>query len=180
MQAKEKKSIDLRVILAADKLAKKLHEGQLRKNNGEPYANHPERVAELVAQYKTSHRLEDLLAAAMLHDTIEDTDYSKEEIEEKFNKLVASLVEELTSDEKELKKKGKANYLTEKMLKMSNWGLTIKLADRLDNVSDLNDCPKEFAERYTKETKQILDVLEEKRELTNAHKELIKAIREKI
>jgi (p)ppGpp synthase/HD superfamily hydrolase len=64
--------------------------------------------------------------------------------------------------------------------KISNWALTIKLADRLDNVSDLKDADKEFAEKYKKETQEILINLEKNRELSETHKIIINEIKEKL
>ena len=79
--------------------------------------------------------------------------------------------------------RNKDKYLAEKMSnesKMSSWGLTIKLADRLDNVSDLKNATKEFRNRYTKETHYILEELKKNRKLSNTHKKLIKQIEDKL
>jgi len=101
------------------------------------------------------------MTAALLHDTVEDCeDVSLQEIAEKFGYYVAALVDELTSDEKEIKKLGKTEYLKNKMAKMSSYGLVIKLSDRLDNVKDLNTTSETFQKKYTKETLEILDHLE--------------------
>ena len=86
--------------------ASKAHSGQTRSDNT-PYIAHPERVAASVQRFKKSHNLDALMSAAYLHDTIEDTDTTKEDLEKMFGVLVASLVQELTSDKEEIDKIGK-------------------------------------------------------------------------
>lgn len=97
-----------------------------------------------------------------------------------FGDLVASLVKELSSDKEEQNKKGKIAYLTDKMLNMSSWALTIKLADRLDNVSDLENISEKFKNKYSKETKNILKKLEEKRKLSSTQTKFISIIKQKL
>lgn len=163
----------------AHEYAKKAHEGQTRKSGG-PYVRHPERVADIVRKYKKSHKLKELVSAAFLHDTIEDTNTTAEDLKKMFGALVASLVQELTSDKVKQKEIGKTKYLTQKMLNMSSWGLVIKLSDRLDNVSDLKTADEKFAKKYKKETESILKELKSKRKLSNTQKKLINAIEEKL
>lgn len=145
-------------VSMAREMAEMKHSGQVRKFSGEDYAEHPKRVAQTVLKYKNSKELDKLVIAALLHDTVEDTDTSIEEIKSIFGDLVASLVEELTSD-KNLKVIDKADYLSRKMVNMTSWGLVIKLADRLDNVSDLRHVNKNFRQKYIKETRIILSNL---------------------
>lgn len=166
-------------LMKAKKYAKTQHEGQTRKTGG-PYFKHPQRVAQLVKKYKSSHKLKNLMAAAFLHDTIEDTDTTEQDLKKMFGALTASLVQELTSDKESIKEKGKEKYLSDKMINMSNWGLVIKLADRLDNVSDLNTSSKEFRKRYKRQTEEILSKLKKQRKLTNTQKRLIKEIEKKL
>ncbi|MEI6118803.1 MAG: hypothetical protein WCP92_06360 [bacterium] len=70
------------------------------------------------------------------------------------------MVEELTSDPKEIAKIGKTTYLKKKMEKMTSYALVIKLADRRHNVKDMSETTKEFQKKYTQETNDILDYLE--------------------
>jgi (p)ppGpp synthase/HD superfamily hydrolase len=63
---------------------------------------------------------------------------------------------------------------------MSSWGLVIKLADRLDNVSDLKDASEKFREKYSKETKYILNQLEKNRELTKTQNKIMREIKKKL
>jgi (p)ppGpp synthase/HD superfamily hydrolase len=77
------------------------------------------------------------MVAALLHDTLEDTETDFSEISSTFGDAVANLVRELTSDKDKIKQMGKNKYLIDKMLKMSDDTFTIKLCDRLSNISDL-------------------------------------------
>jgi len=170
------------MISEAEAFATKKHEGQMRKFEPQPYIVHPKRVAEIVRKFKQSHKINELIAAALLHDTLEDTDTNEQELERLFGKLIASLVKQLGSDKEKIKEKGKKEYLAEKMSdpeQMDSWALVIKLADRLDNVSDLDYAKPEFAKRYKEETNYILDAIEKKRKLSETQKKLIKAIRRK-
>ena len=160
--------------------ATKAHDGQTR-SDGSPYIKHPERVAQSVEKFKRSHNLDALISAAYLHDTIEDTNTTHEDLERMFGGLVASLVQELTSDKEEIKKIGKTQYLANKMAKMSSYALVIKLADRLDNVQDIKTAKsKKWQERYRAETEQVLDYIEKNRALSRTHLKIIDLIREKI
>lgn len=167
------------MIAEAKKFAIEKHKGQKRKFSDERYVEHPIRVAKTVLGSKDSHELDTLVAAAFLHDVVEDTKTKVEEIRSIFGDKVASLVSELTSKDG-IRKEEKAEYLSEKMLKMSSWALVIKLADRLDNVSGIEDTNIDFKERYSKETREILSKLESERTLSDTHKKLIEQIKLKI
>lgn len=165
---------------AALHFAKKAHQGQFR-SDGSPYVKHPERVADFVRKFKKSKNLDSLISAAFLHDTIEDTDTTHEDLEKMFGGLVASLVKELTSDKDKIKEVGKTDYLAQKMAKMSSWALVIKLADRLDNVQDIATAKTpEWRRKYRSETEAVLDRLAKDRELSGTHKKIIAAIRAKL
>lgn len=165
----------------AMKFAKEAHAGQRRKFADVPYVAHPANVAALVAKFKPgSKNLNVLLAAASLHDTVEDTETTIEQIRSKFGNFVAALVQELTSDKDKIDKLGKAEYLLQKMVSMSDYGLVLKLADRLSNTSDLPVATEKFREKYRTETKHILDGLERDRQLTPTQKKLVAAIKTKI
>lgn len=162
------------------KYASEKHFGQTR-SSGEKYIQHPIRVAKSIIKYKQSHNIDALVKAALLHDTIEDTDTTHEDLEKLYGGLVASLVKQLTSDKDEISKIGKTEYLTKKMKEMSNYALAIKLADRLDNVSDIATAKTpQWRKNYKKETEKILNTLEKERNLTNTHKKIIKDIKNKL
>jgi len=164
----------------AKEYAEKAHEGQYRKFAGEKYVEHPKRVAEIVKRFKKSHKIDALVNAALLHDTVEDTNTTIEDLKKMFGGLVASLVNELTSNKEKIKQVGKTPYLSDKMKNMSSWGLVIKLADRLDNVSDLKNASPEFANKYSKETWKIINNLEKTRRLSKTQKNIVKAIKDKL
>jgi len=160
--------------------ATKAHAGQTR-SGGDPYISHPVRVANHIKQFKQSHNLDALISAAYLHDTIEDTDTTQEILHDLFGGLVASLVKELTSDPEEIKKVGKAQYLSHKMAAMSSYALVIKLADRLDNVKDITTArTPQWRAKYAAETNQILNYIEKTRALSGTHNKLIELIRAKL
>lgn len=155
------------------------HEGQFRKFTGEEYAWHPVGVAKIVRNLKKSKNKEKICIAALLHDTVEDTDVTHDDIRNEFGEMVSSIVFELTSDGEQIKILGKADYLLNKMLRMTSYALVIKLADRLHNCSDLATGTEKFRNKYVKETRYILNGLS-KRYLSETHLELITLINGKI
>lgn len=160
--------------------ALKKHKWQYRKGSNIPYYWHPINVAKNIEENKKSKNLELLMTAAILHDTVEDCKWvTINEIAKKFWYMVASLVDELTSDEKEIARIGKIEYLKNKMAKLSSYGLVIKLSDRLDNVRGLHMTTTAFQKKYTKETKEILEYLESWiRKITQTHQKLIEKIKD--
>lgn len=124
------------LIYKAIKFAEEKHKGQVRKKSGIDYVSHPIVTSYILSNFKKSKNLGDLIAAAILHDTLEDTDTNFLEIAEEFSPLVASLVLELTSPEEEIKKLGKNEYLKKKIIGISSYGLVLKLCDRLANIMD--------------------------------------------
>ncbi len=137
--------------------AKDMHEGQ-KRITGEDYINHPLKVALILT---TINADKDTICAALLHDVIEDTDITKEEIEEKFGKTIAKLVDGVTKINN-LKISTENDYLTSYYKKiivgMSEdvRVIIIKLADRLHNMRTLYAIPKESQKRKAKETLEIL------------------------
>ena len=160
--------------------ATQAHAGQTRAG-GAPYISHPISVADSIKQYTKSHNLDALISAALLHDTVEDTDTTHEALHDLFGGLVASLVQELTSDKEKIQQMGKADYLAQKMAAMSSYALVIKLADRLDNVQDIATAKTpEWRAKYRAETEKILDYIEKHRALSGTHQKLIELIRNKL
>jgi (p)ppGpp synthase/HD superfamily hydrolase len=160
------------LLLKAVQFAGEKHKGQVRRGSGLPYVLHPASVAFILAENKSSKVLDELLAACMLHDTLEDTDTSFEELSTEFTPLVASLVLELTSDPREVETLGKNPYLIKKMLGMSNYALVIKLADRFSNILD------KPSDTYKTDTLVMLRQLEEGRKLTASQLRLVAKIQE--
>ena len=165
--------------------AKELHKDQVRKFINKPYFDaHVQKVNGTAKQYTTD---EDLLCAALLHDTIEDCFKDKCEgysvIKEKFGKRVADLVLELTSDEGEMKHRyggSKKDYLIYKMIHMSDDALIIKLCDRLQNISDAFTASEKFRNNYFNETSAIVDAIESERNLNDIHKKILADIKAKL
>lgn len=165
--------------------AKELHKDQVRKFINKPYFDaHVQKVNGTAKQYTTD---EDLLCAALLHDTIEDCFNDKWEgysiIKEKFGKRVADLVLELTSDEGEMKHRydgSKKDYLVYKMIHMSDDALIIKLCDRLQNISDAFTASEKFRNNYFNETSAIVDAIESERNLNDIHKKILTDIKAKL
>ena len=122
-------------LFAADK-----HRGQKRKDAQQtPYINHPIYVVNLMAGVGGITDLE-LLQAGMLHDTVEDTDTSPEEIETRFGYAVRSLVREVT-DDKKLEKQERKRIQIEKVPRLSPRAKIIKLADKIANLTDIIASP---------------------------------------
>ena len=129
---------EVEVIKKAYEYAKKLHDGQYRQS-GEPYINHPLNVAYILADM---HADRDTICAGLLHDVLEDTEITKEDIAHDFNQNVANLVDGVT-------KLSKMNFSSKQDQNLANTrkiitGITedvriiiIKLADRLHNMRTL-------------------------------------------
>lgn len=160
----------MEMVLRAVQFAAKRHKGQFRMKSGAPYASHPVAVSYLVAAFKHSKKLEEILAATVLHDVLEDTPTRFEELSRKFTPLVASLVLELSNDDEQIKEVGKLEYQTKKMLGMSSYGLVIKLADRYHNISDSP------SENMVQDTLVLMQRLRSGRILSKTHLALVTAI----
>jgi len=167
--------METQLIKKAYNFAKIKHDGQTR-DDGTNYIVHPLNVSKIIENYIKDDKLETLIIASLLHDTLEDTNTTFEEIEKNFGKEAANLVLELTSSFDEVKKVGKEKYLSKKMVEMSNDALIIKLADRLNNVSDLKTSNADKRKRYLIETKNILNYLIANRELLKTQQSLVNAI----
>lgn len=151
------------------------HKGQVRFD-GSPYINHPIRVAKNVKEFKKSKNKEIIVVAAILHDTLEDTDTSFNELVDLFGVMVAYLVLEVTTNEEMKKRLGKTVYLELEMSSMSSYALVIKLCDRLDNIRDLENASPAFRVKYVKETLDILDYVFLNRNLSKTHIKIISEI----
>jgi len=160
----------MNLILKAIQFAIKKHKGQLRRNNSE-YVSHPIAVSYLLSSFKSSKNLEELICACLLHDTLEDTETNFIELASEFTPLVASLVLELTSDQNQIKKIGKLEYLKTKLLGISSYALVIKLADRLHNISD------NPTQKTIEDTRELIDHLVINRKLSKTHQIIIEEIR---
>jgi (p)ppGpp synthase/HD superfamily hydrolase len=127
-------------IFAAAKFAAEKHAAQKRKGEAaEPYVNHLIEVAQLIAS--SSEQLDaNLVMAGLLHDTIEDTGTTAEELEQVFGADVSSLVVELT-DDKSLPKDVRKELQVEHAPHKSPRAQVIKLADKISNLRSLLTSP---------------------------------------
>jgi guanosine-3',5'-bis(diphosphate) 3'-pyrophosphohydrolase len=123
----------LRLVSEAAELAAHRHNGMARKGRGnEPYINHLAEVANLLAT-ATDGADADLVAAGWLHDTIEDTDTTREELARRFSERIASLVSECT-DDMSLPKAERRRLQVLDAPKKSAGAKLIKIADKISNT----------------------------------------------
>lgn len=131
---------DVALILKAVKFAADKHRHQRRRNEeGSPYINHPIDVAETLWRIGGVRDIR-VLVAAVLHDTIEDTDATSQEIEAEFGAEVLALVEEV-SDDKSLPKQVRKQLQIENAPHKSYGAKLIKLGDKINNIRDLSQSP---------------------------------------
>ena len=131
---------DLPKLLEAASFAAKKHRYQKRKgDDAEPYVNHPLEVANLLANVgKVSDY--DILIAAVLHDTVEDTETTQEELATLFGEKVSGYVLEVT-DDKTLPKAERKQKQIEHAPHLSTGAKQIKLGDKISNITDVTNNP---------------------------------------
>ena len=123
-------------LLMASNFAAKKHRDQRRKDDIQsPYINHPIAVANVLAN-EAGVTNENLLIAALLHDTIEDTETSGDEIKSVFGEAVLKLVMEVT-DDKSLEKADRKRLQVESAPKKSELARQLKIADKICNIRDI-------------------------------------------
>ncbi len=131
------------LLKKAWEFAKKKHKGQL-DDSGLPYENHPLMVSYILAF--VTHDLE-IIAAALLHDTLEDTDTTYQELVSKFNKRIADLVNEVTHEGE----KDTHGYYFPRL--KSRDAILIKFADRMANLSRMEPWDDKRRQHYLKTSK---------------------------
>jgi (p)ppGpp synthase/HD superfamily hydrolase len=147
------------IIDAAKAFAKYAHRHQVRKYTGESYFNHCEEVANIVLPFGTN----EMVAAAYLHDTVEDCEVPIELIGSLFGDEVQSLVSDLT----DVSTLTDGNRRTRKDIdlahtaKASQDAKTIKLADLISNTKSIVQYDPDFARVYLREKERLLEVLQD-------------------
>ena len=144
------------LLKQAYQVARDAHEGQMR-TSGEPYITHPVAVARILADMRLDH---ETLMAALLHDTIEDTPVTKEELSELFGESIGELVEGVSKLDKlkfRDKKEAQAENFRKMMMAMTQdiRVILIKLADRTHNMRTLGALRPDKRRRIARETLEI-------------------------
>lgn len=147
---------DLEIIKKAYLTAATMHKGQLRKS-GEPYIIHPVETAKILAQLGMD---EQTIVAGLLHDVVEDTPYTEEQLTEEFGSEVALLVDGVTKLGNlvfETKEEAQAENMRKMFLAMSKdiRVLIIKLSDRLHNMRTIDYMPPNKIKEKCRETLEI-------------------------
>ena len=149
---------DVRTVERAYEVAARCHKDQKRKS-GDPYITHPLAVATILAELGMNT---ETICAALLHDTIEDTTYTLNELRSEFGEDVAALVDGVTKlDKVKYGASAEAETVRKMVVAMSRdiRVLVIKLADRLHNMRTLRYMPRDKQERKSRETLEIYSPL---------------------
>lgn len=147
------------LILKAAQLAARAHQGQKRKYSGFPYITHPARVAGRVGIIPGA--TEEMVAAAYLHDVLEDTAVTRAEIEEATNAQVVFYVDCMTNKSKgtglprDQRKALDRKHLSDVPAEVKQ----IKAIDRIDNLLEMTDSPADFKRLYAEESLLLADAL---------------------
>lgn len=153
--------LDEKVLKAAG-LAVVAHHGQKRRNNDIPFVSHPIRVAHAVAGQ--DNVTADVVAAAFLHDVVEDTAITVEQIDKLFGPDVAHYVESLTNisgrEEHKSKPRAERKKMDREYLRHTpRWAKVIKLLDRLDNLKEMEADSESFIRLYAEESRLLVEAI---------------------
>ena len=154
---------ELEVLVKALAFAAHKHRDQRRKDpEASPYINHPIALANVLVNEGGVTDLE-TLCVALLHDTVEDTETTADELKEAFGATISSLVMEVT-DNKSLPKQERKQAQVEHAPQLTDKARAVKLADKICNLRDVANCPPEnwSLERrqgYFDWAKQVVDGL---------------------
>lgn len=157
------------LILKAARYADAAHHDQKRKWNGRDYIEHPMRVAGRVTLLP--HSEEAIIAAAWLHDVMEDCGVTPEIMHDEwpFPSTTVDLVKELTNPSKGLKlsREERKKMDREHLYHGSPWAKKIKLVDRIDNIRDMSGAESGWKHKYAEETMLLLSSLLDTRDPIN-------------
>ncbi len=165
---------DVALVERAYEFSDSAHEGQVRRS-GEPYITHPLAVAGILSQWRIDAQG---LAAALLHDVMEDTTVTKAEIETRFGKAVADMVDGVSKlDQIEFRSRedAQAESFRKMLLAMSRdvRVILIKLADRLHNMRTLKAMSPVHRRRVARETAEIYAPIAHRLGLNTLYQELL-------
>jgi guanosine-3',5'-bis(diphosphate) 3'-pyrophosphohydrolase len=144
------------MLLRAYEVAERQHEGQIRQT-GDPYITHPVAVTEILAEYGLD---EETLCAALLHDTIEDTNLTLDEVRNQFGEEVAALIDGVTKLDRirfDTQERAQAATIRKLVVALARdvRVLLIKLADRLHNLRTIQPLPENKRERIARESLEV-------------------------
>lgn len=161
-------------LLKALGIAHELHDGVMRKDGVTDYVDHVVAVALLL--YTMGIRDDDILAAAILHDTVEDTGYTYEDVEREFNKNIADLVELVT------KKDGVSDKVYFANIETDIRAVLIKACDRTHNVGDMVTAfSADKMNSYNEETEEyVLPAMKRARKTSLEYGNILVALTENI
>jgi (p)ppGpp synthase/HD superfamily hydrolase len=147
------------IILRAAAVARDAHKGQERKYSGRPYITHPARVAAQASILPGA--TEALVAAAWLHDTVEDTDLTLEDVRESFGEEIASIVHGLTNkfdkaSYPDMNRKARKKAEHERLHREPHNVQVLKLLDRIDNLREMSAEDEGFIKLYIRESRDLL------------------------
>jgi RelA/SpoT family (p)ppGpp synthetase len=167
------KPSDVSRIEEAYQFSSTAHQGQFRKS-GHPYISHPIAVAEIVADWQLDAQA---VMAALLHDVMEDTEVSKQQITDRFGKPVAELVDGLSKLDRiefQSQEDAQAENFRKMLLAMARdvRVILIKLADRLHNMRTLEAVDAETRRRVARETIEIYAPIANRLGLDSLYREL--------
>src|SRR5574340_1040801 len=164
---------DVEYVREALEFSRVAHQGQKRQS-GDPYISHPIAVARILT---TLHLDIQAIIAALLHDVVEDTEVTTEQVAEKFGKPVAELVDGLSKLDRiqfETREDAQAENFRKMLLAMARdvRVILIKLADRLHNMRTLESMPHDKCERIARETMEIYAPIANRLGLNDIYREL--------
>jgi guanosine-3',5'-bis(diphosphate) 3'-pyrophosphohydrolase len=162
--------INENILASVKAFADEAHGGQVRKYSDERYIQHPIRVMETLQDYIADMPV---LAAALLHDVLEDTPITKRKLSQFLETIMTKedaartlkLVEELTdvfikSDYPKMNRRSRKTKEFERLAQISPDAQTVKYADIMDNLNDINKDETDFALVYIRESKQLLSQID--------------------
>ena len=164
---------DVEHVRVAIEFSREAHQGQMR-HSGDPYISHPIAVARILTPL---HIDAQAIIAALLHDVVEDTNTTTEQVAEKFGQPVAQLVEGLSKLDRiqfETREDAQAENFRKMLLAMARdvRVILIKLADRLHNMRTLDSMAHDKRERIARETMEIYAPIANRLGLNDLHHEL--------